>query len=141
HRALARCLRIELGEAVLVAEVLHDRAALPERSLRQALLLEHRREVRRVLLEELRRRRLPPDIELFEVEPGGPDEDPSRQVVDARLEHVQRDGGHVVLRSTRFSIASARWISAILGSSRSTRSLWASTSTSVCVKPAGGSKR
>jgi hypothetical protein len=30
HRPLARIARIELVEAVLVAEVLHDRAALPE---------------------------------------------------------------------------------------------------------------
>ena len=44
-------------------------------------------------------------------------------------------------RVTRISIASARWIGSMLWSPRSTRSLWASSSTSACVKPTGGSKR
>ena len=46
HRPLARIGRVELVEAVLVAQVRHDRAALPERAARQAGLLEHRRQVR-----------------------------------------------------------------------------------------------
>src|SRR4029450_9171173 len=49
HRPLARIRRIEAVEAMLVAEVLHDRAALPQGALRQSRLLEKRREVGRVL--------------------------------------------------------------------------------------------
>src|SRR5918992_480794 len=71
HRPLARVARIELVEAVLVAEVGHDRAALAERPPRKPLLLEHRRQVGGILLQVLRARRLPPDIVLLEVEPGG----------------------------------------------------------------------
>ena len=98
---------------------------------REPRLLDHRRQVRRVLGQELGRAGLAPDIDLFEVEPRRPDEDPNGQVVDARLEDVERDRGHVRLllgsrgqygffgerssdsdareRSTRSSIASARW--------------------------------
>src|SRR5918999_801142 len=49
HGPLARVGRIEPVEAVLVAQVGHDRAALPERLARQVGVLERRRQVRRVL--------------------------------------------------------------------------------------------
>ena len=47
--------------------------------------------------EVLGARRLPPDVHLLEVEPGGAHEDAHGQVVDARLEDVQRVRGHVIL--------------------------------------------
>ena len=83
----------------------------PSAALRQSLLLEHRREVRRVLLQVLGARRLAPDVQLLEVEPGGPHEDPGGHVVDARLEDVQRVRGHVIAllyRSTSFDLYSLR---------------------------------
>jgi len=79
---------------VPVAEVLHDRAALPEGAVREALRLDQRRQVGRVLGEELGRALLAPDVDLFELEPGGADEDPDREVIDARLENAQRVCGH-----------------------------------------------
>src|SRR5436305_285094 len=47
--------------------------------------------------EELGRALLSPDVQLFEVESGGPYEDASCQVVDARLQDAQRVFGHVSL--------------------------------------------
>jgi hypothetical protein len=49
HRPRRGIGRIEAFEPVLVAEVLHDRAALPQRSLRQSLLLEQRCQVSWIL--------------------------------------------------------------------------------------------
>ena len=107
HRPLARIGRVELVEAVLVAEVRADRAALAHRAARKTFLLEHRRQVRRVLGEELGLGRLAPDVHLLEVEPGGAHEDPSREVVHARGEDVQGVGGHAAPPS-RGSWASGR---------------------------------
>jgi hypothetical protein len=97
HRPLARIGRVEAVEPVAVAEVAHDRAALPQRAARQSLLLEQRRQVRRVLGQELRRGRLAPHVGLVEVQPGGAHEDAHRQVVHRRRQDAERVCGHEVL--------------------------------------------
>src|SRR5437773_5505027 len=61
----------------------------------------------------LRSRRLPPHVLLFEVEPRGAHEDPHCQVVDARLQDVDRVLGHLLLPvslmcSTSFDLYSLR---------------------------------
>ena len=89
QRPLARIGRVELVEPVLVGQVGADRAALPHRAARQVRVLEHRREMRGVLGEELRLGRLAPDVLLLEVESGSPHEDPGGEVVHARGEDVQ----------------------------------------------------
>ncbi len=94
HRTLPGIGRVEAVEAVLVAEVLHDRAALPERALREPFLLEKRRQVGGVLGEEARRRLLAPDVDLLVVETRRPHEDADGQIVHARLEDAQRIRGH-----------------------------------------------
>ena len=97
HRALARIGGIELRQAVLVAEVRHDRAALSERALRQPFLLQHRGQMCRVFREELGARRPSPDVLFFEVEARGAHEHAHAHVVDARLEDVQLVCSHVLL--------------------------------------------
>src|SRR5262249_37309351 len=96
HRPRCGIRRIELRQTVLVAEVLHDSAALPQRAALLTALLVEPRQVRRVLGEEFGRSLLPPHVDLVELEPRGPYEDPRAQVVDARPEDAERVGGHVV---------------------------------------------
>src|SRR5207253_8522878 len=96
HGALAWIGGIEPVEAVLVAEVLHDRAALPERAFRQPVLLEQRRQIGWVLGEELVRALLAPDVDLLEVETGSADEDARAEIVDARPEDAECVRGHLI---------------------------------------------
>ena len=58
----------------------------------------------RILGQELRVARLPPDVDLFEVEPCGPHEDANGQVVDTRLQDVERDGRHAILPLSRWVV-------------------------------------
>src|SRR5262249_1375703 len=108
HRPLGRVTGIELVEPVLVAQVLHDRAALPERASRQPLFLEQRSQVGRALLQELGGAFLPPHVQLLAVEFSGSHADSDPQVVDARLEDAQRDGRHVALPASWYGSVSAR---------------------------------
>src|SRR5262249_19075999 len=89
HRTLTRICRVQPAEAVLVAEELHDRAALPQGAPRQPLAFEERRQARRVLREEVAVALVAPDVDLVEVQPGGADEDPRGEVVDARLQDAE----------------------------------------------------
>ncbi len=92
HRPARRVARVELLQPVLVAEVGHDRAALPHGGARQSLLLQHRRQAGRVLVEVVGLAGLAPDVLLLEVEAGGAHEDAHRQVVHARLQHARACG-------------------------------------------------
>ena len=84
-------------QSMLVAEVLHDRAALPDRPARKTGFLEERREVGGVFREKLRGALPPPHVFFFELEIGGADEDAHAKVVDARLENAQVVVGHRAL--------------------------------------------
>ena len=53
--------------------------------LRQSVALEHRRQVGGILGEELRAAVFAPDVDLFEVEAGGPDEDARRRLLTLGL--------------------------------------------------------
>src|SRR5205814_9603410 len=116
-------------------------AALPQRAVRQAVVLQARRQVGGVLGEEFGRALVAPHVDLLDLEAGSPHEYARTQVVDAWPEDAESVCSHSILRLVRASMASAKWTGAMLYSSRSRRILWASASTSACVKPCGGSKR
>ncbi len=89
HGALGRRLGIELGQVMLVAEILHDGAAFPEHALGQALGLHHRREVGRVHGQELLGAGLAVNVILGEFELGGAHEDADGHVVHTWFQHMQ----------------------------------------------------
>jgi hypothetical protein len=97
HGTPFRVFRIKLIEPVLIAEILHDGAALPDDTLRQALGLDHRRQMGRVLGRVFVRARLSPRIILGEIELGRTQENADGHVVDAGLQHVELDGRHAFL--------------------------------------------
>src|ERR1700722_4633490 len=109
HRALFRLGRIELVKGMLVAEILHDRAALPHHPLRQTGRFHHRRQMRRVLGEKVVGTRFAVNVVLGEVELRRAHEHPRGHVVDARLDDMKLDCRHGVF-SYLVGVSSGAWL-------------------------------
>ena len=112
HRPLFRIGRIELVEMMLVREILHDRAALPHHSFRQAGRFHHRRQMGRVLGQKVVGASLAIDVVLGEIELGRAYEHARGHVVDARLDDMELDRRHWASSWLRFDYLLFEWASA-----------------------------